>query len=176
MHEFCYFSFMKVRLEVQTITDTRLESTLIVLAIFTVSALLAAAASILLCSKKNSFAERQADLEARVAQQKRLHSDARATVFVAKLWRKNGSKNDRVSCDDNDRRVTPLAGDNDSVTPLADLDGSESEAVKRGPHRADNMMELTELTQGLGTLDSVDRAGLGICSFALHSFAQNRCP
>ena len=75
MHVFCYFSFMKVRLEVQPITDTRLESTLIVLAIFTVSALLAAAASILLCSKKNSFAERQADLEARVAQQKRLHSE-----------------------------------------------------------------------------------------------------
>jgi plasmid maintenance system killer protein len=139
---------MNVTLEVQRITDTRLVSTLGVLAVFTLFAVLTFITSIILYYK-NHFVDRQDHLVRRVQQQKQLRSDALATVLVAKMKRKlEINKNGQDNCD---ARAMPLNhvnqqnGDNviEGISCDVDPEGRAEENLGSagGPH--DDLLAVT---------------------------------
>jgi hypothetical protein len=88
---------MIVSVEVRSITDSRLVSTLIVTAFFTTAGIVAFIAAICVCAKQNVhlddvYAERTADIEKRVDQQQTLKGDVKITLLATKLKKRKNSR------------------------------------------------------------------------------------
>jgi hypothetical protein len=88
---------MIVSVEVRSITDSRLVSTLIVTAFFTTAGIVAFIAAICVCAKQNVhlddvYAERTADIEKRVDQQQTLKGDVKITLLATKLKKRKSSR------------------------------------------------------------------------------------
>jgi hypothetical protein len=88
---------MIVSVEVGSIADSRLVSTLIVTAFFTTAGIVAFIAAICVCAKQNVhlddvYAERTADIEKRVDQQQTLKGDVKITLLATKLKKRKKSR------------------------------------------------------------------------------------
>jgi hypothetical protein len=88
---------MIVSVEVGSIADSRLVSTLIVTAFFTTAGIVVFIAAICVCAKQNVhlddvYAERTADIEKRVEQQQTLKGDVKITLLATKLKKRKKSR------------------------------------------------------------------------------------
>jgi len=88
---------MIVSVEVGSIADSRLVSTLIVTAFFTTAGIVAFIAAICVCAKQNVhlddvYAERTADIEKRVDQQQTLKGDVKITLLATKLKKRKNRR------------------------------------------------------------------------------------
>jgi hypothetical protein len=92
-----FASSMIVSVEVGSIADSRLVSTLIVTAFFTTAGIVAFVAAICVCAKQNVhlddvYAERTADIEKRVDQQQTLKGDVKITLLATKLKKRKKNR------------------------------------------------------------------------------------
>jgi len=98
---------MLVSVELGTMDDSRLVSTLIVTAVFTTGGLVVFIAAVCVCAKQSvhldgNYEARAADIEKRVDQQQTLKADVKVAVYATKLKHQRKNHRDRkdASCSD----------------------------------------------------------------------------
>jgi hypothetical protein len=146
---------MIVSVEVGSITDSRLVSTLIVTAFFTTAGIVAFIAAICVCAKQNVhlddvYAERTADIEKRVDQQQTLKGDVKITLLATKLKKRKKSRHSWKDADSRSATVRTeielLTGDgSDGRT------GSEAPVIER---------QITVVSSSACETSAVDKSSL----------------